>query len=66
MNDTPLVIRSNEVVNNLRDEKLNYDTSYAKAFGACWGVMTDEQRLIVLEYSQRQAIIINTLGEEIN
>jgi hypothetical protein len=66
MNDTPLVIRSGEVVNNLRDERLNYDNAYAKAFGACWGVMTDEQRLIVLEYSQRQAIIINTLGEEVN
>jgi hypothetical protein len=66
MNDTPLVIRSGEVVNNLRDERLNYDNAYAKAFGACWGIMNDEQRLIILEYSQRQAIIINTLGEEVN
>ena len=66
MNDTPLVIRSGEVVDNLRDEKLNYDNAYPRAFGACWGVMTDEQRLIVLEYSERQAKIINELNKESN
>jgi hypothetical protein len=66
MNDTPLVIRSGEVVDNLRDEKLNYDNAYPRAFGACWGVMTDEQRLLVLEYSERQAKIINELNKESN
>ena len=66
MNELPLVIRSNEVVDNLRDERLNYDNAYARAFGACWGIMNDEQRLIVLEYSQRQANIINELNKESN
>lgn len=63
---TPLVIRSSEVVENLRDEKLNFDTAYPKAFGACWGIMTDEQRQIVLDYSERQKLIVEMLDKETN
>ena len=55
-----------EVIQNYEDPKLNYSTAYAKAFGACWGAMNDEQRQMVLDVSAKHALMLIQLDKENN
>jgi ribosome-interacting GTPase 1 len=53
----PLIIRSDEVVENLtdpKDGKFANDFAYARAFGAVWATLSDEQRQEVLAFSEKR------------
>jgi hypothetical protein len=53
----PLIIRSDEVVNNLTVAEDGVGASglaYARAFGAVWATLTDAQRQEVLDYSEKR------------
>ncbi len=53
----PLIIRSDEVVNNLTlagDGASASSLAYARAFGAVWATLTDEQRQEIIDYSEKR------------
>lgn len=47
-----IILRSNEIIDNLTDGGFNTAQAYAWAFGACWAWLDDETRLRIIESSK--------------
>ncbi len=57
-----LILRSDEVIENFivkADGEHAQRFAYARAFGAVWATLTDEQRKEVIEFSEERKLKLN-------
>jgi len=47
------IIRSNEVIENLSLAH-DYSSAYPMAFGYAWATLTEKQRAVIIEWSQKE------------